>query len=197
MLSAFRCFRPTLPSAHTHASLYSVVAGLARTDWRTDGHPAPQPVSLDDVDYDDTSPSPHSQVPPHRRKPSKIPTPHEWAEHRKSMKKDFPEGWAPTRKLSRQAMDGLRSMHAMHPEIFTTPVLAEKFKISAEAVRRILKSKWEPTREERARFAERERRNRQKWIEEKRMEERQKYMAQVQESGPLRKPSRNDRLMFV
>lgn len=47
--------------------------------------------------------------------------------------------WAPGRKLSRAAMDGLRMLHAHDPEVFSTPVLANKFQISPEAVRRILK----------------------------------------------------------
>ncbi|KZT65299.1 hypothetical protein DAEQUDRAFT_643870, partial [Daedalea quercina L-15889] len=68
--------------------------------------------------------------------------------HRAAMKKAFPQGWSPPRKLSREAMDALRALHATDPEVFTTPLLASKFRISPEAVRRILKSKWEPTQEE-------------------------------------------------
>ncbi|EMD35540.1 hypothetical protein CERSUDRAFT_37972, partial [Gelatoporia subvermispora B] len=68
--------------------------------------------------------------------------------HRETIKKDFPEGWAPPRKLSREAMEGLRQMHKMDPEIYTTPVLAAKFRISPEAVRRVLKSKWQPSSEQ-------------------------------------------------
>jgi hypothetical protein len=39
-------------------------------------------------------------------------------------------------------------MHASDPERFTTPVLAENFKVSPEAIRRILKSKWQPSPED-------------------------------------------------
>jgi hypothetical protein len=78
--------------------------------------------------------------------------------HQVAMKEAFPNGrvpivhthrhyahittylrWSPTRKLSRAAMDGLRALHAHDPETFSTPMLAAKFKISPEAVRRILK----------------------------------------------------------
>ncbi|KAH9031628.1 hypothetical protein EDB85DRAFT_1958610 [Lactarius pseudohatsudake] len=93
--------------------------------------------------------------------PESDPTPLRWAKHRASLKAKFPEGWAPPHKLSRAAMDGLRALHAHDPDTFPTPVLAEKFRISPEAVRRILKSKWEPTKEQRDRFLERERRFRQ------------------------------------
>ena len=93
--------------------------------------------------------------------PSSDPTPARWAKHRASLKAKFPEGWAPPHKLSRAAMDGLRALHAHDPETFPTPVLAEKFRISPEAVRRILRSKWEPTKEQRDRLLERERRFRQ------------------------------------
>ena len=50
-------------------------------------------------------------------------------------------------------------------------MLAEKFRISPEAVRRILKSKWEPSKEQRDRLLQRERVQRAKWITEKRKEE--------------------------
>ncbi|KLO14107.1 hypothetical protein SCHPADRAFT_903549 [Schizopora paradoxa] len=80
------------------------------------------------------------------------------------MRERFPEGWNPPRKISRDAMEGLRSLHAHDPETFSTPVLAEKFQISPEAVRRILRSKWMPKREERGKLLEKERRRKQEYI---------------------------------
>ncbi|KAJ6588755.1 hypothetical protein B0H19DRAFT_893515, partial [Mycena capillaripes] len=67
-----------------------------------------------------------------------------WTAHRAALKSAFPGGWDPPRKLSREAMDGLRQLHRVDPERFTTPVLAERFRVSPEAVRRILKSRWAP-----------------------------------------------------
>ena len=93
--------------------------------------------------------------------PKSDPTPLRWSQHRASMKEKFPQGWAPPHKLSRAAMDGLRALHAHDPDTFTTPVLSDKFRISPEAVRRILRGKWQPTQEHRARLLERERRHRQ------------------------------------
>jgi hypothetical protein len=69
-------------------------------------------------------------------------------------------------------MDGLRQLHRFDSNTFNTPVLAEKFRISPEAVRRILKSKWEPTREQKVRYAERERQRRGAFIQKNRIEER-------------------------
>lgn len=100
--------------------------------------------------------------------PVSDPTPSRWAQHRASMKTKFPDGWAPPRKISRAAMDGLRALHAHEPDTFTTPVLADKFRISPEAVRRILRGKWQPTQEQRVRLLERERRHRQDHIRSKR-----------------------------
>ncbi|KAF7346229.1 putative neugrin-like protein [Mycena sanguinolenta] len=71
-------------------------------------------------------------------------TPSEWRTHRAALKESFPQGWDPPRKLSREAMEGLRQLHRVDPTTFTTPVLAERFRVSPEAVRRILKSRWEP-----------------------------------------------------
>lgn len=53
-------------------------------------------------------------------------------------------GWWPRKRLSPDALDGIRTLHAQHPNKYTTPVLADEFKISPEAVRRILKSNWRP-----------------------------------------------------
>lgn len=39
-------------------------------------------------------------------------------------------------------MDLIRSLHAADSTTYTTPVLAEEFKISSESVRRILKSRF-------------------------------------------------------
>ncbi|KAG8855310.1 Required for respiratory growth protein 9 mitochondrial [Tulasnella sp. 330] len=74
-----------------------------------------------------------------------------WRAHREAMKRKFPEGWDPPKRLSRDNMDRLRAMHKSDPGTFTTPVLAQEFKISVEAVRRILKSRWEPSEEKLAR----------------------------------------------
>jgi hypothetical protein len=58
------------------------------------------------------------------------------------------EAWNPRKKLSPDAMEGIRHLHDTQPEKFTTPILAEHFKVSPEAIRRILKSKWRPSDEE-------------------------------------------------
>jgi hypothetical protein len=104
--------------------------------------------------------------------PRTDPTPSQWLQHRASMKAKFPQGWAPPHKLSRAAMDGLRALHAHDPDTFTTPVLADKFHISPEAVRRILRGKWQPTMEQHARLLERERRLRQDRIRSRSAAER-------------------------
>ncbi|KAL1992779.1 hypothetical protein VTN49DRAFT_3535 [Thermomyces lanuginosus] len=71
-----------------------------------------------------------------------------WQIQKEALKRKFKEGWNPPKKLSPDAMEGIRHLHAMNPEQFTTPVLAEQFKVSPEAIRRILKSKWRPSEEE-------------------------------------------------
>ncbi|KAK4684120.1 hypothetical protein P7C73_g6082, partial [Tremellales sp. Uapishka_1] len=50
--------------------------------------------------------------------------------------------WEPTKKLTFSAMAGLKALHAQDPETFTRGVLSERFGISEEAVRRILRSKF-------------------------------------------------------
>jgi len=71
-----------------------------------------------------------------------------WQIQKDALKSKFKDGWNPTKKLSPDALDGIRHLHAMAPDRFTTPVLAEQFKVSPEAVRRILKSKWKASESE-------------------------------------------------
>lgn len=74
--------------------------------------------------------------------------PEGWQIQKAALKEKFKEGWSPPRKLSPDALDLIRHLHSTAPDQFTTPVLAEQFKVSPEAIRRILKSKWRPTEEE-------------------------------------------------
>lgn len=77
------------------------------------------------------------------------PPPREhWQIDKEALKEKFPEGWKPLKKLSPDAMNGIRALHAQSPEQYTTKALADSFKISPEAIRRILKSKWSPDSEE-------------------------------------------------
>ncbi|KAL8820853.1 MAG: hypothetical protein Q9223_001009 [Gallowayella weberi] len=57
-------------------------------------------------------------------------------------------GWTPRKRLSPDALEGIRALHAQFPEKYTTPVLASQFEVSPDAIRRILKSKWRPSDEE-------------------------------------------------
>ncbi|KAF8539905.1 hypothetical protein BDD12DRAFT_835901 [Trichophaea hybrida] len=65
-----------------------------------------------------------------------------WRVHKAAMERKFgEEGWKPHKRLSPEAIDGIRALHAQHPDEFTTPKLASLFKVSPDVVRRILKSK--------------------------------------------------------
>jgi hypothetical protein len=58
------------------------------------------------------------------------------------------EAWNPRKKLSPDTMEGIRHLHRTTPDRFTTPVLANHFEVSPEAMRRILKGKWQPSTDE-------------------------------------------------
>ncbi|KAI9789007.1 MAG: Required for respiratory growth protein 9 mitochondrial [Candelina submexicana] len=58
------------------------------------------------------------------------------------------EAWNPRKRLSPDALEGIRALNTQYPEMYTTPVLAAKFEVSPEVIRRILKSKWRPSDEE-------------------------------------------------
>lgn len=71
-----------------------------------------------------------------------------WGVQKGALQKKFKEGWAPIKRLSPDAIEGVRELHRQDPQKFSTPVLAEHFKVSPEAIRRILKSKWRPSEKE-------------------------------------------------
>ncbi|KAJ6014114.1 Neugrin-like protein [Penicillium herquei] len=71
-----------------------------------------------------------------------------WQIQKDALDKKFPDGWNPQKKLSPDAMDGIRQLHASAPEKFTTAMLSKEFKVSPESIRRILKSKWKPSGDE-------------------------------------------------
>ncbi|KZO94179.1 hypothetical protein CALVIDRAFT_484619, partial [Calocera viscosa TUFC12733] len=93
---------------------------------------------------------PPAPVPPNpKRDPALLPpnrpaTPAAWVAHKARMRELYPSGWSPPRKISREAMNVLRVFHQEDPEQFGVQDLAERFQISTEAVRRILRSRWQP-----------------------------------------------------
>ena len=81
----------------------------------------------------------------------------EWQIQKSALSEKFGSaGWMPRKRLSPDTLEGIRALHAQYPDKFTTPILADQFKVSPEAIRRILKSKWRPSEEE-------EDRRRQRW----------------------------------
>ncbi|KAF2762111.1 hypothetical protein EJ05DRAFT_197610 [Pseudovirgaria hyperparasitica] len=88
-----------------------------------------------------------------------------WQVQKEALKDKFgDEPWTPRKKLSPGTMDGMRMLHQSDKAKYTTAVLADSFKISPDAVRRILKSKWEPSEEEADERRERwERRGQKIW----------------------------------
>ncbi|MCJ1461190.1 Required for respiratory growth protein 9 mitochondrial [Mycoblastus sanguinarius] len=72
-----------------------------------------------------------------------------WQIQKRALSEKFgSSSWSPRKRLSPDTLEGIRVLHAQYPAKYTTPVLADQFKVSAEAIRRILKSKWRPNEEE-------------------------------------------------
>lgn len=68
-----------------------------------------------------------------------------WQLQKAALKEKFPDGWQPRKRLSPDALAGIRALNAQFPEIYTTEALADKFQVSSEAIRRIIKSHWRPS----------------------------------------------------
>lgn len=77
----------------------------------------------------------------------------EWAKREESLRKRY-GAWNPTRKLSRQQISDIRELKAQWPQM-KTKQLADHFHVNPESIRRILKSKWEPSETELASMNER------------------------------------------
>ena len=174
----------------------------ASRNWRTEGHPAPLSLLDDHPEPPDLTealptPTPISTTTRKPKPPPRRPTPASHTAHRASLRQQFPAGWSPPRKLSREAMDGLRFLHRIDPSAFSTPVLADRFRISPEAVRRILKSKWAPSREEQARFARRERQWKEEAITKNLLEEQMRAMEIEKEADKRTRRERGRRGVVV
>jgi hypothetical protein len=60
------------------------------------------------------------------------------------------ESWAPIKKLTFQAMAGLRALHTNDPETFNREALSQRYGISYDAVTRILRSDFQDRRAQEA-----------------------------------------------
>ena len=105
------------------------------------GRPDPR-SSLAQENNSSSSQDPASKAnPPRPPRAKKEP----WQVQKQALQKKFgSEGWKPRKKLSPDTINGIRALHDQYPDKYPTPVLAEKFKVSPEAIRRILRSRWRP-----------------------------------------------------
>ncbi|GAB0135551.1 hypothetical protein EsDP_00003884 [Epichloe bromicola] len=71
-----------------------------------------------------------------------------WRAQKEALKQKFPDGWAPRKRLSPDALAGIRALNAQFPDVYTTQALAAKFEISPEAIRRMLRTNWAPSADE-------------------------------------------------
>ncbi|KAG5934698.1 hypothetical protein E4U60_003628 [Claviceps pazoutovae] len=112
----------------------------------TGTHDSSKPRSRN-LSYDEDSTSTGPTAPLRDDKKPKRAKEH-WQIQKEVLKEKFPDGWAPRKRLSPDALAGIRALNAQFPEVYTTKTLADKFKVSPEVIRRILKSKWAPSAEE-------------------------------------------------
>ncbi|KAK1826298.1 hypothetical protein QBC39DRAFT_335115 [Podospora conica] len=127
----------------------------AKPGWKPgkpDGKPG-QPDARDkakpeEVDNEFHKPSLHQLRILEQEEAGKISSRTDWKTQKEALKEKFPEGWQPRKRLSPDALAGIRALHAEFPDIYTTEELANKFEVSPENIRRILRSKWEPSADE-------------------------------------------------
>ena len=78
-----------------------------------------------------------------------------WRKHQTAMRTKFPAGWSPPKRLSREAMDLVRTLARSDPAQYSVARLADRFKVSPEGIRRILKSNFELPADERVKREQR------------------------------------------
>lgn len=84
-------------------------------------------------------------------KPPRKPKRETWQVQKEALDHKFGEqSWNPRKRLSPDTLDGIRAIHASDTVAYSTEILSQHFKVTPEAIRRILKSKWRPNDEETA-----------------------------------------------
>ncbi|KAI1288286.1 hypothetical protein F5Y03DRAFT_379914 [Xylaria venustula] len=150
-------------------SIDKLIASLDRTSITGQEDIPDKPANLDYDAQPESQPRPKPPITSSQLKRRKIikedkPRPpakgarvhqEDWQIQKHALKEKFPEGWRPRKRLSPDALDGIRALHAQFPEQYPTDVLARHFEVSVEAIRRILKSKWTPNPDEETRRQER------------------------------------------
>ncbi|KAI1846462.1 hypothetical protein JX266_007359 [Neoarthrinium moseri] len=88
---------------------------------------------------------------------SDLPAPKKepWMIQKEALRTKFPDGWNPRKRLSPDALEGIRALHTQYPEEYTTEKLSQKFEVSPEVIRRILRAKWRPTADQEEKRMER------------------------------------------
>lgn len=66
-----------------------------------------------------------------------------WLRKRDALRQKGIEKWAPAKRLSQQQMSKLRHLHATDPQQNTAGALSRQFRVSVDAVTRILRSRFE------------------------------------------------------
>lgn len=79
--------------------------------------------------------------------------------------------WRPLKRLTRSEMNHLRSLRQLQPEEWTTGRLSKMFGVSSSAVKRILRSKFDPSQE----VEERQ----EKRAQEQRLKRREKLLSDI------------------
>ncbi|KAG6007495.1 hypothetical protein E4U21_005963 [Claviceps maximensis] len=108
---------------------------------------APRPGSVNNISSSSSNIYKDDDTPDQPGKP-RPPRKEQWQIQKEALKAKFPDGWAPRKRLSPDALAGIRALNAQFPDVYTTKALADKFAISPEAIRRVLRSKWTPSAEE-------------------------------------------------
>ncbi|CAO3672039.1 unnamed protein product [Rhizopus stolonifer] len=101
--------------------------------------------------------------------------------------KDTAASWQPKKRVSRETMEKIRTLASTQPD-YNTVTIAQEYKLSVEAVRRILKSKYQPN----AKNAERQEKNRYKAMGERQAAFKKTEKSQYSEEFKERKPRYQD-----
>lgn len=127
---------------------------------------------------DDKNQHRNARVPKDWRKDKTLP---EWQRQVYALREKFQgQKWSPRKKLSREAMEGIRVLKSYDP-LLNAGDFARMLKISPESVRRILKSNWEPKEEEMDKIAQRWQRRGSRVKEELRKERKEQRLKELEE----------------
>ncbi|OMJ09287.1 Required for respiratory growth protein 9, mitochondrial [Smittium culicis] len=119
---------------------------LSSSDYHNSNRHNPKSLSTNKVsDYNSSHVDPHTNSNQHHSTIVSASQKNGWIKRKSELNQKLgKQPWNPQKKLARASLEKIRLLNKEYPNIYTINKLSQDFKVSFEAIRRILKSKFVP-----------------------------------------------------